>query len=81
MESWGAFTTPAVLPDGDLELRHTDRQIGLHDPRVHLLLGDGITTNRQPIAVLDDPTGPGQALDRLEGRKIGVIRKRFKFDG
>ena len=50
----GALAAPAVLAHDDGKLRHAHRQIILHDPRIHLLLRDGIAANRQPIAVPQD---------------------------
>ena len=69
-----ALAAPPILTHGDLQLGHADRQISLHDPRIHLLLRDGVAADGQPVAFLQEQTTWPGRFPWVELREIRVVR-------
>ena len=76
-EAGRSLAAPAELPDRDIELRHADCQIGLHDPRIHLLLGDRVAADGQPVPGLQQQALDRWCLERLVRGKVSIGGERF----
>lgn len=78
-KSAGLFAAPAKLPGADAQFRQRDGQVGFHDPAIHALFGDRITTDRQTVAGVKDRF---LLFGRRLGLKFGEERiVRFLFEG
>lgn len=73
-KTFRSFTAPAELPRRNFQFRHTNRQIGFHDARIHSLFGDRIADDRQPVAATEHQSVRRRRFQRLELCETGIVR-------